>query len=141
MQLESFKGLYQRNHLPNSELEFGLGVLKSSEAFFPEGTLFDEIKTGDLDRLIAHLVKNHQNTVPAFVALMRYFRLIKRNDLFIRLTEYSGGDGVIQNIMARIKESEGEDEAESIMFEMEIPEMGTPPEKLPEFTEKFMNRL
>ncbi len=141
MQLESFKGLYQRNHLPNSELEFGLGVLKAAEAFFPEGTVFDEIKTADLDGLIAHLVKSRQNTIPAFVALMRYFRMIKRHDLFIRLTQHTGGDGVIQNIMARIKEAEGDDVAESIMYEMSIPAVGTPPEKLPEFTEKFMNRL
>ena len=140
MKLELMKDLYQRNHLTDEEYMLAEKVLKETENYFYPQDL-DEISSGDLDRVIKHWLEEKKNDIAKFIVLMRYFRLIKRNDLFIRLTQYTGGLDVIENILESVKEYSQEEDVKIVMSGLNIPELGTSSHDMPEFTEKFMNNL
>lgn len=139
MQLELFKQFYQSRNLPDADYRFGEQVLADASALlFPDGDL-DEINVETIDVILDSFKHQNRLDVKVFIALMRYFRLIKRHDLFIRLTQYTGGIGVVENILKRAKERLG-DEVD-VLGDLTIPPLGTNPKDLSGFTSAFMKRL
>lgn len=143
MKLEDLHALYERNHLKEEEYDFAVSVLKTFNGYSSEHFQMDidELNSHQLDQYIAHLKQDNTITIPLVVVLMRYYRIIKRHDLFIRLTQYTGGLDVIENILIRVKQYAGVDVLKQISEGLVIPSFGTSPEDMPQFTELFMKRL
>jgi len=87
------------------------------------------------------MIDHKENTVMAFIVLLRYFHVISRKDIYIHLTKYIGGLDVIENIIDRMEKMVGKDKLDVILGDLSLPYLGTPPKAMPIFTEKFMNRL
>ena len=101
----------------------------------------DEINVDHLNLWIQNLVDTHQNTVDHFIIMMRYFRVIKQNDLFIHLTKFTGKLDVAESIYDKLEKVVGKQRKEKIVSSFPIPELGTNLVKITEYTEGLMERL
>jgi len=139
MQINQLKDLYQRNKLNNEQLNYAIEILEMFEDFHHNS--IDSINEKTLDLFILLLVKENKMNIDSIVVLMRYYKMIKRNDLFIHLTKYTGGLGVIESILERLELIAGEKRSKEIKGQIEIPKLGTHPDQMPIFTSAFIKLL
>ena len=137
MDKSGFRSLYERNKLM-TEYEEAVNFLLDLEMKFID---IDNIDFVRLDEIISYLVYKDLSSVKNFVILMRYYKLINRNDLFIHLTRYTGMLDVVGNILIRLKRLVNENLYREILINYEMPYLGVPPKKLPFYIEDLMNRL
>ncbi len=139
MQIEKFSELYKKNNLSKRKLNKGTQLLEKLNDRCDYD--LDKINTLMLDDLIKYLVKKNMNEVDNFVILMRYFKMIKRDDLYIHLTKYTGMLDVIENIVKRLKVYIGKTKADLILKNYQYPYLGVSPYELPKYTSEFMRIL
>ena len=137
MDKSGFKSLYERNKLM-TEYDEAVNFLLDLEAKFTD---IDNIDNNRLDEIISYLVFKDLSSVKNFVILMRYYKLINRNDLFIHLTRYTGMLDVVGNILIRLKRLVNENLYREILNDYEMPYLGLSPYELPQYIEDLMNRL
>jgi len=144
MQREALIDLYQRNKLPQTDLEEALDFLNEMENFIiTEKDQFplEMIGTKELDHIIEHLVIEDMNTIKYFVILMRYFQVTKRNDLFIHMTKFTGSIGVMESILKRLQKMVDQKTYEQALAQIIIPKLGTKLNEMPRFTNMLMTYL
>jgi len=139
MQINRLKDLYQRNELNNEQFNYAVEILGMFEDFYHNS--IDSINEKTLDRFIALLMKQDLMTIDTMVVLMRYYKMIKRNDLFIHLTKYTGGLGVIESIIERLELIVGKEKSRDIKSQIKIPKLGTHPTQMPIFTKALIDIL
>ncbi len=139
MNITALKQLYDQAKLSPQDYDYAIDVLSKLELF--SNTNADELGLASLDAFIQWLVEHNLNTVKSFVSMMRYYKLIKRHDLFVRLTQYTGGLDVIDNILINLERQEGLLTKEAVKKDLILPYLGMPPEEVIHFTEAFMLRL
>ena len=139
MQINQLKDLYQRNKINHEQLIYAIEILEMLECFADDS--IDSINEEVLDGFVAHLVEKKMMSIDSIVVLMRYYKMIKRNDLYIQLTKYTGGLGVIESILERLDLIVGKTLSEKIKSQIDIPKLGTHPSQIPKFTESFMSLL
>lgn len=105
------------------------------------GENFESIDDKGLDQVVSNIVSTKHNNLDEFHMLMRYMIAVNRHDLYIHLTRYTGGYGVIESILEKLKKIIGTDRSRIIIGKTKIPELGTPLEEMPLFTEEFMKVL
>lgn len=137
MKKEAFKDLYLRNNLM-SEFDDAWKLLEELNNKFNDLDAFDEEK---LDSAIKYLVETNRSNIDNFIILMRYFKVIKRNDLYIHLTRYTGMLDVVDNIIKRIKNTVNGETYKDIVKGYIIPKLGMSPKELPDRIEDLMKRL
>jgi hypothetical protein len=99
------------------------------------------IGTKELDHIIEHLVIKEMNTIKYFVILMRYFKIAKRNDLFIHMTKYTGSIGVMDSILERLQKMVDQQTYQRALKEIIIPKLGTKLHDMPRYTNMLMTYL
>lgn len=139
MQINQLKDLYQRNKINNEQFDYAIHLLEAFEDVI--NTNIDDASLEALDQFIEDLVAKNEMNIAAIVVFMRYYRMIKRNDLFIHLTKYTGGLGVIESILERLEKIVGPEKCKTITSQVDIPALGTPPSRFPEFTASFIELL
>ncbi len=139
MRIDLFEEFYKTKQLPDADLLLGKSILEDAKNMLSDQIDFDTISISELKCIIASFHQQKRANIPTFVALMRYFRLIKRNDLFILLTQYTGGIDVVENIIKRAKQNGIEEKA--ILGDLTIPPLGSSPEELSNFTSQFIQNL
>ena len=138
MNLKALKARYEANKLTEAQFQTAETMLLELRVFVSE---VDHSQTTDLDRVIAIYKEKDLLTKEHFYGLMRYFYMIGRTDLYIHLTKYTGGIGVLESIMDRLEKVKGKAVREKIESSFDIPKLGTSPYDLPIYTEKFMALL
>lgn len=144
MKITELRAFYEKRKLPASDFEKILEILNQFEAQLQNKkppTTVDEASVAELDYFVATLVASGENTFPVILGLMRYFRITGRNDLFVQLTKYTGGNEVIENILKNLEIHAGKDVADKVMKDLTIPVLGTAPKDYPQFTARFMKRM
>jgi len=144
MKFDTMSAFYERNKLDTSKLQTDVTFLEETEIRLSQQGLFvllEDLSEHQLDQVIQDLLTRNQSTIPHFVALMRYFKAVKRNDLFIHLTKYTGSLGVMESILAKVERLLGLEKAKPIKTQVTIPPLGTPLEDMPRYTQQFMDVL
>ncbi|MFA5006575.1 MAG: hypothetical protein WC509_03795 [Candidatus Izemoplasmatales bacterium] len=142
MRLEELKHRYELRNLPVADYEIAAATLTAFDAFARgEGTDADGASVPALDRFLSTLVASGENSAAAVYGLARYYYVIGRSDLYIRLTQYTGGVGVIETIIDRLERVSGHEAKKRVEAGLTIPPLGTPPEAMPVFTAAFMAAL
>ncbi|MFA5036453.1 MAG: hypothetical protein WC479_04685 [Candidatus Izemoplasmatales bacterium] len=144
MKKAELKALYEKRNIPMSEFDKIVDILGRFEIQLSKHSpvkSIDEASIPDLDNFIASLVEWGENTFPVIIGLMRYFRIIGRNDLYVQLTKYTGGDEVIENILISLEKKAGKPIVDAVMKDLDIPILGTAPKDYPKFTDRFMKRM
>ncbi|MBU1020779.1 MAG: Rpn family recombination-promoting nuclease/putative transposase, partial [Firmicutes bacterium] len=100
-----------------------------------------EISIDLIDDFMRNLVQSKANSVEAIFALARYFYLEGKNDLYIHMTKYLGGIGVIDNIKERIETYASLEQSIAIFDDFNAPQIGTRPQDVVYYTEKLMKRI
>lgn len=136
MRLDELKKRYDKHHLQEQQFILAKDIL--NKLYEMTKGHVDDASTNDIDQLISaisNIEKEH------FYALMRYFHMIHRMDIYIRLTQYTGMIGVMESILARLEKVKGKDVLCDVLKEFTLPKLGTSPEKLPLYTEQLMSIL
>jgi hypothetical protein len=95
----------------------------------------------DLKAYIVGLVSSGGNTEGRLVALMRYFWLTKRNDLYSHFAAILGGQGVYASIGEKIEKDVGPKERHKVFDGFDEPPLGSTPDAYPACTREFLERL
>ena len=144
MRLDELKARYELRNLPAADYEVAAATILSIDALtakIGKGENADTLQLATLDDFIQTLVARNDNTKPAFYGMLRYYYLIGRTDLYIRLTQYTGGLGVIEAILDRLERVCGRIVRERVEAGLSLPPLGTSPDRLPAFTAELMRRL
>ncbi len=136
MKLDLLKQLYERNNLPIPAMEKAISLIQTLNDVANED--IDVISEEELDDLIKWLVDKGENTLDAFITMMRYFSIIKRHDLYVHLTRYTGMLDVMENIIKRLETRVGKEKAAKILKDFSAPVLGTPPNQLPDYVDLLM---
>jgi len=130
---------YQSRNLSLQDYNYDVSAIKEMELIMNDS--IDNFSLKMLDDAIEILYQTKKLSVDFFYALMRYMRMIKRHDLFIRLIQYTGGIDVIESILNRLEKVHGLEKKELLLNRITLPKLGIKPEKVISFTETFMNTL
>ncbi|RJX24781.1 MAG: hypothetical protein C4537_05765 [Acholeplasma sp.] len=143
MNLEKMKIWYKTNHLKDEDFLFAEKLIRELEGFLQEQHFptLEDLTEDELDMVIRYLLFTGQNTIPSFVVLMRYYRLIGHHDLFIHLTKYTGAIGVVESILKKLERVIGKERADRIHSDIEIPVLGTDLHDITVFTKEFIEML
>ncbi|MDY0294511.1 MAG: hypothetical protein RBQ71_01775 [Acholeplasmataceae bacterium] len=132
---------YEKNHLKdfNKAKEF----LEDIHQLIEKENMsdLDEVSLEELDHIIHYLVITEQNSVPHFVILMRYFKMMSMHEHFIQLTKYTGGLGVIESILTKLSKVVDKERAHAIISDVSIPVLGTPLDEMASFAKFFIELL
>ncbi len=137
MEVLKFKNLYERNNL-GAELPVAFKFLENLENEFIN---IDDIDEERLDEIIEYLVNKRANTIENFIILMRYYKVIEKNNLYIHLTRYTGMLDVVDNILKRLKATVEKQTYELVIDGYQLPFLGVAPKDLPYYIDDFMKRL
>lgn len=143
MNLEKVKNWYKTNRLSDEDYLFAEKLIKELEGFLQEQHLptLEDVMEEELDLVIRYLVFTNQNTIPSFVALMRYYKAIGHHDLFIHLTKYTGALGVVESILKKLERVVGKERSDALIERVDIPVLGTDLHDITVFTKDFIELL
>jgi hypothetical protein len=144
MKLDLLRKLYQDNHLQEDAFMHAESLIRSLDEFARVAGIdsgIEMISTDVLDQFIQELVLEKRNTVDRFIAMMRYFRVTKQHELFVRLTQYTGALDVLESIYSKMEKVIGKEKTERIQQVFPIPVLGTEIISLNRHTERFINHL
>lgn len=139
MKYQELQSFYLDKKLKNPDFERTVSIIKSVELAMNLPLEVFSIKT--LDDAISIFYESEKTDVEFFVSIMRYMRMIKNHELFIRLTQYTGGLDVIESILERLVVLHGESIKDKIISQLTLPKLGMKPEKIIFFTSAFMTTL
>ncbi len=144
MKLDLLRKLYQDNHLQEDAFMHAESLIRSLDEFARVAGIdsgIEMLSTDVLDQFIQVLVLEKRNTVDSFIAMMRYFRVTKQHELFVRLTQYTGALDVLESIYSKMEKVIGKEKTERIQQVFPIPVLGTEIISLNRHTERFINHL
>lgn len=144
MVLEKLEHLYLSNNLGTKEFQFAKALIIEFWNFMGlkhKVPSVSEMTTDDINDFIAFLYSEKRSSLDEFIVLMRYMRILKKNDCFIELTKYTGILDVVDNILLKLKQLHGQEILELVTKDLDIPSLGMSPKQIPLFTAEFMRRL
>lgn len=139
MKKAEFESYFQEKNIPHDDFVYAISIFEEIESSL--GVSIDDLTLESLDNSIQLFYNTHRSNVDFFVAIMRYMRFIKRHDLFIRLTQYTGGLDVIESIVAKMEKLKGHEKTLKVLNRVTLPRLGMKPEDIIFFTETFMTTL
>jgi len=144
MRLEELRQRYELRKLPMTDYETAAATIRAIAAMTAAETAGEDCDTlavATLDRFVGALVRDGKNIPEAFVGMLRYYYVIGRTDLYIRLTQYTGGIGVVDAILGRLERVSGKEARDRVENGLALPPLGTLPDAMPAFTSELMARL
>lgn len=101
----------------------------------------EDARAEDLRRYVSALIDKKRNAPQRLRNLAAYFYLMHRNDAYLYLCQLTGGEGVLEHILARCRALAGDEAADAVANESPLPPAGTDPEELPAYTARFVAAL
>ncbi|MBN2604976.1 MAG: hypothetical protein JXR62_04045, partial [Bacilli bacterium] len=140
MNLDKLLKLYRDRGISDVVTNEAIRVLMMFDAYQKQQNC-PEITLSLIDDFLRVFVQSQANNVEAILALARYFYLEGKNDLYIHMTKYLGGIGVIDSIKNRIETYASPEQSSAIFDDFNEPPIGTSPVDVVYYTEKLMKRI
>lgn len=96
---------------------------------------------GDIRAFVDHLSKDGRNTLEVLIGLYRYLRFVGNAEAEVSLLLMLDGAEILKIMCRTVREMHGEERAEELLGGFDPPQVGTPPEQMPEATTEFLRRL
>ncbi|HOI47020.1 MAG TPA: hypothetical protein PLR26_04745 [Bacilli bacterium] len=143
MQITLFVEYYHKRNLPKESLNLAIHYLNQLDEFCRNVGLesVDQLTTDLLDQFIQKMRKETVDKLELLLSIGRYYRLIKRNDLYIHITKYLGKLGVIESIVSRSEQLTNATLLETIKEELCQIDLLTTPEEAPVQLQTIMDTL
>lgn len=142
MNKQMLKKLYESRGYDKEDTEKAISVVIGLEEYLQ--TYNKSLENADIDdiqKYITILIEQQNNTIENFMAIARYYYLLKKHDVYIYFTKILGGLGVIDNIKKRANKLAGKEIMGTIFKDLQEPPLGTPFEEIPHFTQELMKRI
>jgi hypothetical protein len=130
--------------IPEDKIEEFVGIAERFEAFLaaPDEAGSRRTPTAqEVNAFSALLVQEELNTWDNYVALARYGRFLKSNEVYVAVVELLDGSEALGNLHEKLGSSLGEEKRDEIFAGIELPPLGTPSSQKPGITQTVMERL
>ena len=121
-----------------------VSLVNEFEGFLRDRSAGKEVESaddGDIRAFVDHLAKDGRNTLQVLIGLYRYLRFVKNAEAEVSLLLILDCAEILNIMCKTVREMHGEEKAEQLLSGFEPPQIGTPPERMPEATTEFMSRL
>jgi hypothetical protein len=105
------------------------------------GKDLESVAVGEVKEYASTLIRDNRNTMDRFVALARYVYMAGLNEVFIYFTSILDAREVIPSISERLASMAGEKARARVFDGLELPPLGSPPERAPAVTSILVKRL
>jgi hypothetical protein len=144
MDKERFRTYLEESNLSEDMIERTIPLAQRFEDFLeesrqPGSASFRTPKA--VNDFSAMLIREGLNTRDNYVALARYGRFVKDNDIYIAIVELLDGSEALDNLYEKLGKSVGEQKRDEILAGIELPPLGTPSTQKPSITQAVMERL
>ena len=116
-------------------------VHEFEEHLATKGKAFESATVKDVKEHVSILISEGRNSTDRLLALARYSSLVKKNDFYIYFASILGGRNVMPTLSERIAHMVGEETRRRVFEGVEMPPIGSSPEKYPAVTKRVMERL
>ena len=142
MREKEFRDYMSERGLGGEEAESAVKVVHGFERHVrAKGRSLESASVEDLKGYISLLMGEGRSSFEELLALARYVRLVKKNDLFVYIASIVGARTVLPSISERLAAIAGEEARSRVFKDVEAPPPGSPPEAFPPVTERLMERL
>jgi hypothetical protein len=139
---KEFRAFLEGRQETPEKIELALGAVKDFEAYLMErNSTIENADLGLLEEYISLLICDGRNSEDRLVAIARYARFIKRNDLFIHIAGLVNARDVLPGIGRRLGELAGEEVRRRVFEGIEMPALGAPQEDYPRLTRTVVRRM
>ena len=105
------------------------------------GKTFESAAVEDVKEYLSLLMSQGKNSADRLLALARYSSVVKKNDFYIYFASILGARNVMPTLSDRIATMAGEETRRRVFEGIELPPLGSSPEKYPAITKQVMERL
>ncbi len=142
MSTDVLRDYYQQRGLSEQQTNDAIAIVKELDEYLKtKGLSVNQAVVDEVKGFVNLLIETQRNSRGNLLALSRYFYITKQDDLYVYFASFFNTDGVVENIKMSIQESEGQPVADEIFADIEFPPLGTPPQMMPEFTNKVMTSI
>jgi len=136
MDEKGFKLFLEPRKLSDERIEKFLHVVKKYDELFKLSPKKEYILA-----FSETLIRDGQNEVDSYYALMLYGKFAGIDNLYVTALELIDGTEAMGNLYEKLAGEEGEQLRDEIFKDVEVPPLGTPLFKLPVVTQKVMDRM
>jgi hypothetical protein len=139
---KEFRAFLEGRKETPEKIELALSAIKDFEAYLTEkNSTWEKADLSLLQEYISLLIRDGRNSEDRLVAIARYARFVKRNDLFIHIAGLVNAREVLPGIGRRLGELAGEGVRRRVFEGMELPPLGAPQEEYPRLTRTVVQRM
>jgi len=138
MDRDGFRAMLRTRQLTDEGIEASIAVAERFEAFATAGTASTAEAAAAFSRL---LVDEGQNTEANYLALARYGRFARDDELFVAILELLDGVEAQPNLYRRAGELWGEEVRDRAFAGIGLAPMGVPSQEKPRFMQPVLERL
>jgi hypothetical protein len=105
------------------------------------GRTFESLKVEDVKEYVSLLVTQGRSSIDRLLALARYSSVVKKNDVYIFFASILGARNVLPTLSDRLASMAGEETRRIVFDSVDLPSLGSPPERYPAVTQRLIERL
>jgi hypothetical protein len=144
MDKDGFRRHLQDRDIAPEEIEQHLSIIERFESFLQDiGRQRPPTHptAADLRAFSAQLVKQGLNDYVNYLALVRYGRFARNNELFVAAMEFLDGSEVMDNLYRKLAQKVGEQTRDAVFRDIALPSLGVPHTQKYRITAVVMDRL
>jgi hypothetical protein len=141
---EGFRRFLQGREVPVDEIENSISIVERLDGFVKNLDQFRTLESVTFDDTLEFttlLINEGINSYENFVALVRYGRFAKNNDLYLAFLELIDGGNVIDVLYEKLGESVGEKKRDEVFRGIDMPPLGMPSSQKPRVTRAVMDQM
>lgn len=140
MKEKEFRDYCKSRKLSEKAVESAVATVHEFEKYLGmKGKTFESAAVGDVEEHVSLLISQGKNSMDRLLALARYSNMTKKNDIYF--ASILGARNVLPTLSDRVAAMSGEKTRQKIFGDVELPPLGSPPEKYPIVTRCVMERL
>jgi hypothetical protein len=139
MDREAFRGMLQARELTEEQIASSIAMAERFEAYLGEPGRAPSADTAWA--FSEMLIERGDNTEDNYLALIRFCRLIRDDEMFVALLELADGGEVGDNLYRRVGERFGTEIRDEVFAGIGVAPYGTPSPEKPAFMHPVLERL
>jgi len=143
MNEEDFRIFLLENKIDTDTIKIFLSKLRDYESYLEKENLtLDSVNPKKIVEYTEYLVStNHDSVLDFLRAILNYANHSKKNDFITETIDIAESYNAMDTLFSRIAEIYGEQVRDEIFRDLDIPPLGSHPEKKPKFTKNIMKRV
>ena len=141
---KGYREFLRTRHLSDEQIADAIRIVARFEAFLRRQAVPKTLESAtrtDFTSFSKTLLEKGLDTEENYLALGRYGRFVKNNDVYLGALELLDGADVLQVLHKKLGRAVGRRKRDLVFKDMGLPRMGTPSTEKPRFTSAVMKRL